>query len=56
MKRRRSIAQLPSCAVTPVAIQNLNPEVLMVEPAEDWYRCDAAELLRPPKMRSVSIQ
>ena len=39
-----------------VPIQNLNPDVLMVEPAEDWYRCDAAELLRPPKIRSVFIQ
>jgi hypothetical protein len=25
-----------------VPIQNLNPDVLMMEPAEDWYRCDAA--------------
>jgi len=41
---------------SPVPIQNLNPDVLMVEPAEDWYRCDAAELLRPPKIRSVFIQ
>lgn len=32
-------------------IQNLNPEVLMMEPAEDWHRCDATELLRPPKIR-----
>jgi hypothetical protein len=32
-------------------IQNLNPDVLMMEPAEDWYRCDAADLLRPPKIR-----
>ena len=39
-----------------VPIQNLNPDVLMVEPAEDWYCCDAAELLRPPKIRSVFIQ
>ena len=26
-------------------IENLNPDVLMMEPAEDRYRCDAAELL-----------
>jgi hypothetical protein len=39
-----------------VPIQNLNPDVLMMEPAEDWYRCDAAELLRPPKIRSILIQ
>ena len=39
-----------------VPIQNLNPDVSMVEPAEDWYRCDAAEPLRPPKIRSIFIQ
>jgi hypothetical protein len=38
------------------AIQNLNPDVLMVDTAEDRYRCDAAELLRPPKIRSIFIQ
>jgi hypothetical protein len=27
-----------------VLIQNLNPDVLMIEPAEDWYRSDAADL------------
>jgi hypothetical protein len=39
-----------------VPIQNLNPDVLMVDTAEDRYRCDAAELLRPPKIRSIFIQ
>ena len=39
-----------------VPIQNLNPDVLMMEPAEDWYRCDAADLLRPPKIWSIFIQ
>ena len=39
-----------------VPIQNLNPDVLMVDTAEDWYRCDAAELLRPAKIRSIFIQ
>jgi hypothetical protein len=24
--------------------QNLNPDVLMMEPAEDWYRCDVPDL------------
>jgi hypothetical protein len=42
--------------VAGVRIQNLNPEVLMMEPAEDWHRCDATELLRPPKIRSIFIQ
>ena len=39
-----------------VPIQKLNPDVLMVDTAEDRYRCDAAELLRPPKIRSIFIQ
>jgi hypothetical protein len=38
-----------------VPIQNLNPDVLMMEPAEHWYRCDAAELLRPAKIWSIFI-
>ena len=37
-------------------IQNLKPDVLMMEPAEDWYRCDAADLVRPPKIWSIFIQ
>ncbi len=28
----------------------------MMEPAEDWYRCDAADLLRPAKIRSIFVQ
>jgi hypothetical protein len=28
----------------------------MMEPAEDRYRCEAAELLGPPKIRSIFIQ
>src|SRR6202011_3505108 len=39
-----------------VPIQNLNPHVLMVDTAEDRYRCDAAELSAPPKIRSIFIQ
>ena len=26
----------------------------MMQPAEDWNCCDAADLLRPPKIRSIS--
>jgi hypothetical protein len=32
------------------------PNVLIMEPAEDRYRCDAAELLGPPKTWSIFIQ
>ena len=28
----------------------------MMEPAEDWYRCDAPDLLRPAKIRSIFVQ
>jgi hypothetical protein len=43
--------------IVPVPIQNLNPDVLMMEPPlDDWYRCDVADLLRPPKIRSIFIQ
>jgi hypothetical protein len=45
------------CALlVPVPIQNLNSDVLMMEPAEDWYRSDAAGLLRSPKIWSVFVQ
>ena len=36
--------------------KTLNPDVLLMEPAEDRYRCDAAELLSPSKMWSIFIQ
>ena len=36
--------------------KTLNPDVLMMEPAEDWYRCDAPDLLDPAKIWSISIQ
>jgi len=39
-----------------VPTQNLNPNVLMMEPADDWYRCDAADPLRLPKIWSILIQ
>jgi hypothetical protein len=38
-----------------VPIQNLNPDVLMTEPAEDWSRRDAADLLPPPEIWSILI-
>ena len=38
-----------------VPIQNLNSDILMMKAAEDWYCCDAAELLRSPKFWSVLI-
>ena len=40
----------------PVPSQNLNPDILMMEPAEDWYRCDSADILSRPKIRSIFIQ
>src|ERR1700731_2912916 len=42
--------------IKPVLIQNLNPDVLMMQPAEDWYRYNAAELLGPPKIWSILVQ
>jgi hypothetical protein len=36
--------------------KNLNPDVLMMEPAEDRYRSDATDLLLPPGLRSIFIQ
>ena len=41
---------------TPVPSQNLNPDILMMKPAEDWYCCDAAHLLRTPKIRRILAQ
>jgi hypothetical protein len=29
-----------------VRTQNLNPDVLMMDPAKDWYRCDADQVLK----------
>ena len=39
-----------------VPIQNLNPEILVMQPAEDGNCCDATELLRPSKIRGILIQ
>lgn len=40
----------------PVPIQDLKPDVLMMQPPRIWNRCDTADVLRPAKIRSVSIQ
>ena len=42
--------------MSPVPIQNLNADVSMVESAEDWHRRDVADLLSPPRIRSIFIQ
>jgi hypothetical protein len=37
-------------------VKTLNPDVLMMESVQDWYRCDGAELLRAPKIRRILVQ
>ena len=50
-------AQFPLQVVKLVVLsQNLNSDILMMESAEDWYRCDAAELLRASKIRRILVQ
>jgi CBS domain-containing protein len=39
----------------PVPTENLKPDVLMMQPAEDWYGCNVADLLGPPKIWSIFI-
>jgi len=39
-----------------VLSQTLNPDVLMMKSAEDWYRCNSAELVRAPKIRRILVQ
>jgi hypothetical protein len=39
-----------------VPTQNLNPDILMMKSAEDWYRCDAADVLQAPKVRRILAQ
>jgi hypothetical protein len=39
-----------------VLSQNLNPDVLVMQPTEDWYCCDGAELLLAPKIRRILVQ
>ncbi len=43
-KKEARNAKNPSTIRAGVLSQNLNPDVLMMEPAEDWYCCDGAEL------------
>ena len=39
-----------------VPIQNLNADVLMMQPAEDWNRHDGADLLRPSQIGCIFVQ
>ena len=39
-----------------VLSQNLNPDVLVMKPTENWYACDVAELLRASKIRRILVQ
>jgi hypothetical protein len=48
------IESSPAFPVSPVQTRgylysNLTPDVLMMRLSQDWYRSDAANLLRPPK-------
>lgn len=38
------------------ACSKLKPDILMMRPANNWKRCDAADLLRPPEIRCIFIQ
>jgi DNA modification methylase len=38
------------------AYSKLESDILMMETAEDWNRCDAANLLDPAKIRSIFLQ
>jgi hypothetical protein len=49
MARRASVRK----GLIPVPGQKIDPDVLMMEPAEDWYCCDASGLLRTPKIRCI---
>jgi hypothetical protein len=48
--------QKRSAARAFVLSRNLNRDVLMMQPAKGWQRCDAAELLPPPKIRSILVE
>jgi hypothetical protein len=37
-------------------VKKLNPDILMMQAAKDWNRRNMVELLRAPKVRSISIQ
>jgi hypothetical protein len=51
MRRGRKIGS--SKAVTP---ENLNPDILMMQPTKNWDGCDGAELLDAPEIRRVLVQ
>jgi hypothetical protein len=36
--------------------QDLNPDILVMQPAQNWYCCDGAELVRAPKIRRILVQ
>ena len=36
--------------------QNLNPDILMMQPARNGNRGDTAQLLRPPEIGSIFVQ
>ena len=46
----------PAQKLLACAYRKLSPDLLMMEPAEDRYRCDAAELLGSSKIWSIFIQ
>jgi len=39
-----------------VLSQNLNPDILMIQPTQNCDACDGAELLRAPKVRRILVQ
>jgi hypothetical protein len=43
--RRHPAHKRPVRQLRPVISQNLNPYVLMMQPTQNWYRCDGTELL-----------
>ena len=38
---------------SPVLSQNLNPDILVMQPAQNGDGCDGTELLRAPKIRRI---
>jgi hypothetical protein len=54
---RSEVGRPPSQTLRiPVLSQKLNPDILMMEPTENRYCCDAAELLRAPKIGHILFQ
>jgi hypothetical protein len=41
---------------TPVLSQNLNPDILVMQPTQNCDACDAAELLWASKIRRILVQ